>query len=44
MQADSGSGTVADTERLRKEIHDVISRILEPVEDITVVFRWATDA
>ncbi|MGD0424870.1 MAG: cation diffusion facilitator family transporter [Candidatus Bathyarchaeia archaeon] len=39
-----GSATVADTERFRKEIRDVISRILEPVEDITVVFRAATSA
>jgi divalent metal cation (Fe/Co/Zn/Cd) transporter len=38
-----GSETVADTERLRKEIRDVISRILEPVEDIIVVFRAAQD-
>lgn len=34
-----GKETVADTERLRKEIRDIISRILEPVEDIIVVFR-----
>ena len=33
-----GKETVADTERLRKEIRDIISRILEPVEDIIVVF------
>ena len=38
-----GSETVADTERLRKEIRDVISRILEPVEDIIVVFRAVQD-
>ena len=35
---------MADTERLRKEIRDVFSKILEPVEDITVIFRAATDA
>jgi len=39
----AGSETVADTERLRKEIRDIISRILEPVEDITVVFRASQD-
>ncbi|HUO41479.1 MAG TPA: cation diffusion facilitator family transporter [Methylomirabilota bacterium] len=38
-----GSETVADTERLRKEIRDIISRILEPVEDIIVVFRASRD-
>ena len=34
-----GSETVASTERMRKKIHDVMSTILEPVEEITVVFR-----
>ena len=36
-----GSETIANTEILRKEIRDVISRILEPVDDVTVVFRAA---
>jgi cation diffusion facilitator family transporter len=38
-----GSETVASTERLRIEIRDVVSRVLEPVEDITVVFRAVSD-
>ena len=39
-----GSLTVAATEMLREKIRDVISSMLEPVEDVTVVFRAKTSA
>jgi cation diffusion facilitator family transporter len=34
-----GSETVTRTEIMRKKVHDLVSTILEPVDEITVVFR-----
>jgi cation diffusion facilitator family transporter len=38
-----GSETVASTERMREKIHDIFSTIVEPVEEISVVFRTGLD-
>jgi cation diffusion facilitator family transporter len=35
----NGSKTISETENLRKKILDVVSTIIEPVGDVTVVFR-----
>lgn len=39
-----GSETIASTERMRQKINDVVSAILEPVEEISVVFRSGLNA